>query len=135
MEELKTDLAASTKGKEGPIIAISNRESEIIINILKDGTIRVEGKELRGEELIAKLTPILKRSPDQPLRIRADGAVKYLVVVEVIDLCQKAGAWNISFATSKTQAEQAGTGQPATAPESKSEGGDKPQPDAEGRSR
>jgi hypothetical protein len=34
-----------------------------------------------------------------------------------------------------TQAEQAGTGQPATRPESKSKGGDKPQPEAEGRSR
>jgi hypothetical protein len=33
------------------------------------------------------------------------------------------------------QAEQAGAGQPATRPESKSEGMDKPQPDAEGRSR
>jgi len=32
-------------------------------------------------------------------------------------------------------AEQAGTGQPATRAESKSEGGDKPQPEAEGRSR
>jgi hypothetical protein len=32
-------------------------------------------------------------------------------------------------------AEQAGTGQPATRPESKSEGGDKPQPESEGRSR
>jgi hypothetical protein len=31
--------------------------------------------------------------------------------------------------------EQAGAGQPATRPESKSEGGDKPQPEAEGRSR
>jgi hypothetical protein len=31
--------------------------------------------------------------------------------------------------------EQAGTGQPATRPESKSEGGEKPQPEAEGRSR
>jgi hypothetical protein len=31
--------------------------------------------------------------------------------------------------------EQAGTGQPATSPESKPEGGDKPQPEAEGRSR
>jgi hypothetical protein len=30
---------------------------------------------------------------------------------------------------------QGGTGQPATRPESKSEGGDKPQPEAEGRSR
>jgi len=35
----------------------------------------------------------------------------------------------------KTDAQQAGTGQPATRPESKTEGGDKPQPAAEGRSR
>ncbi len=35
----------------------------------------------------------------------------------------------------KQEAEQAGTGQPATRPESKSEGGDKPQPESEGRSR
>jgi hypothetical protein len=34
-----------------------------------------------------------------------------------------------------TQAEEAGTGQPASRPESKSEGGDKPQPESEGRSR
>jgi hypothetical protein len=33
------------------------------------------------------------------------------------------------------EAEQAGTGQPATRSQSKSEGGDKPQPEAEGRSR
>jgi hypothetical protein len=35
----------------------------------------------------------------------------------------------------ENQAEQGGTGQPATRPESKSEGSDKPQPEAEGRSR
>jgi hypothetical protein len=35
----------------------------------------------------------------------------------------------------ETKAEQAGTGQPATRPESKSEGSEKPQPEAEGRSR
>jgi hypothetical protein len=34
-----------------------------------------------------------------------------------------------------TRKEQNGTGQPATSPESKSEDSDKPQPDAEGRSR
>ena len=33
------------------------------------------------------------------------------------------------------QAEQGGAGQPATRPESKPEGGKKPQPEAEGRSR
>ncbi len=38
-------------------------------------------------------------------------------------------------ASERQQAEQAGTGQPATRPESKSEGSDKPQPEAERRSR
>jgi hypothetical protein len=42
-------------------------------------------------------------------------------------------AW--ASANAIEQAEQAGTGQPATRPESKSEGSDKPQPEAEGRSR
>jgi hypothetical protein len=42
-------------------------------------------------------------------------------------------ARDLAFFTN--QAEQDGTGQPATRPESKSEGGDKPQPEAEGRSR
>ena len=38
-------------------------------------------------------------------------------------------------AVSAITPEQDGTGQPATRPESNSEGGDKPQPEAEGRSR
>ncbi len=37
--------------------------------------------------------------------------------------------------TAEPKAEQSGTGQPATRPESKSEGSDKPQPESEGRSR
>ena len=38
-------------------------------------------------------------------------------------------------AADTTKAEQAGAGQPATRPKSKSEGSDKPQPESEGRSR
>jgi hypothetical protein len=43
------------------------------------------------------------------------------------DLSAVCPSWN-------RKAEQDGSGQPATRPESKSEGGDKPQPEAEGRS-
>jgi len=35
------------------------------------------------------------------VRIRGDGAVAYQRIVEVIDTCQKAGIWNISFATQR----------------------------------
>ena len=45
------------------------------------------------------------------------------------------GCPNLLIQLTKTGAEQDGTGQPAIRPESDSEGGDKPQPEAEGRSR
>ncbi len=43
--------------------------------------------------------------------------------------------YGIDESPEKLQGEQGGAGQPATRPESKSEGSDKPQPEAEGRSR
>jgi len=49
-----------------------------------------------------------------------------------VGVCQ----WMLAAAPRKIEeAEQAGTGQPAPRPESEPEGGDKPQPEAEGRSR
>ena len=46
------------------------------------------------------------------------------------------GIWGGQYwANESKEAEQAGTGQPATSPESKSEGSQKPQPESEGRSR
>jgi hypothetical protein len=44
-------------------------------------------------------------------------------------------SWLIVEPIANEEAQQASTGQPATLPESKLEGGDKPQPEAEGRSR
>ena len=47
----------------------------------------------------------------------------------------KADKGEVYYTYKSNTGEQAGTGQPATRPESKSEGRDKPQPEAEGRSR
>ncbi len=54
---------------------------------------------------------------------------------EVLESADKLLPDLIGVAKETKKAEQAGTGQPATRPESKLEGSDKPQPDAEGRSR
>ncbi len=100
VEELKTDLAATKEEKKkSEVVLDSARRPEIIVNILKDGRIRIEGQELRDEELTGRLKPILNVYPNQPIRIKADGEVKYQDVVRVVDLCQKAGGWNISFAS------------------------------------
>lgn len=103
VEELKADLAKAKGEMEGRGM-VQNRPAEIMVHIRKDGTIRVEDEDLQDEELIAKLTPLLKKFPNLPIRIRADGAVKYEIVVKVIGLIQQAGIWNISFATEKPQA-------------------------------
>ena len=77
------------------------QSGEIVINILAEGTIRVEGATVDLDQLLAKLAPIATAFDNQPVRIRGDGGVEYQRIVEVIDTCQKAGIWNISFATQR----------------------------------
>lgn len=96
----ETELSVSVPtAQEG---ADPERQSgEIVINILIDGSIRVEGATVDLEQLLAKLAPIAAAFENQPVRIRGDGGVEYQRIVEVIDTCQKAGIWNISFATQR----------------------------------
>jgi biopolymer transport protein ExbD len=79
---------------------------EIIINVLTDGTIRIEGNSVNFTQLREKLTAISKQYKNQPVRIRGDGGVSYQRIVEVIDTCQKSGIWNISFATQRPEPKQ-----------------------------
>lgn len=76
---------------------------EIIINILTNGTIRVEGLTVDRPQLFEKLSAIAKQYNNQPVRIRGDGGVAYQRIVEIIDTCQGAGIWNISFATQRPE--------------------------------
>jgi biopolymer transport protein ExbD len=77
------------------------QRGEIIINVLSDGVIRVEGATVNLPQLHDKLSAIARQFQNQPVRIRGDGGVAYQRIVEVIDTCQKAGIWNISFATQR----------------------------------
>lgn len=76
---------------------------EIIINVLADGAIRVEGLSIDRQQLFDKLSAIAKQYKNQPVRIRGDGGVAYQRIVEIIDTCQGAGIWNISFATQRPE--------------------------------
>ncbi len=77
------------------------QRGEIVINVMTDNRIRVEGVTVDLPELLEKLAPIASEFKNQPVRIRGDGGVAYQRIVEVIDTCQKAGIWNISFATQR----------------------------------
>ena len=99
--ELNVAVPTAEEGSD-----LNRPKGEIIINILADGTLRVEGSTVDLLQLREKLAAIAIRHENQPVRIRGDGAVAYQRIVEVIDTCQKAGIWNISFATQRPDPEQ-----------------------------
>lgn len=94
--ELNVSVPTAEEGAE-----MTRPMGEIIINVLSDGTIRVEGLTVDLVQLRTKLAAVAEQYKNQPVRIRGDGNVPYQSIVEVIDTCQKAGIWNISFATQR----------------------------------
>lgn len=72
---------------------------EIILNILKDGSVIVNGRLLNDPELSDMLKRLAELFPGQPVVIRADRQTAYENVVNVLDRCREADIWNISFAT------------------------------------
>ncbi|MCU0749336.1 MAG: biopolymer transporter ExbD [Akkermansiaceae bacterium] len=94
--ELNVSVPTAEEGSE-----LNRPKGEIIINVLPDGVIRVEGSTVDLPQLLDKLSAIAKQFKNQPVRIRGDGSVDFQRIVEVIDTCEKAGIWNISFATQR----------------------------------
>jgi biopolymer transport protein ExbD len=74
---------------------------EIIVNLAKDGVVRVNGATWTLDELKTRLARISKFYPGQPVIIRADRETKYETLVQVIDTCRAADVWNFSLATEK----------------------------------
>ena len=76
---------------------------EIIVNVKEDGEVVVGNAVMTQAQLFEKLQRIAavhkNLAKNQAIRIRGDGQVEYQKIVEVIDVCQKAGIPNISFAT------------------------------------
>ncbi len=99
--ELNVSVPTAEEGSE-----LTRPKGEIIINVLSDGIIRVEGLTVDLTQLNTKLSAIARQFENQPVRIRGDGAVPYQRIVEVIDTCQKAGIWNISFATQRPEPQE-----------------------------
>jgi biopolymer transport protein ExbD len=132
---LSAQVAASKLTEQTADAPGSVTRGEITLDVLADGQLRVEGMTMDDEKLARRLKAVEAQYPGQAVRIRGDMNTKYQNIVRAIDLCQKSGIWNISFATAKPNDEQAGTGQPATRPVVEPKGDDKPQPEAERRSR
>lgn len=72
---------------------------EIIVNLTKDGVVKVNGSVMPFPELKTRLAKIAKFYPGQPVIIRADRDTRYESLVNVMDTCREADVWNFSLAT------------------------------------
>ena len=98
--EMKISVPSSQEGADPKRVL-----GEIIVNVRVTGEVVVEGQVMSQAQLKQKLSAIAKQHQNQPVRLRGDSKAEYQTIVEVIDTCQKAGIWNISFATQRRKEE------------------------------
>ena len=72
---------------------------EIIVNLTREGVVKVNGMAMPLAELKTRLAKIAKFYPGQPVIIRADKDTRYESLVEVMYTCREADVWNFSLAT------------------------------------
>ena len=78
---------------------------EVIINITKDGRVNLNRRPVSSDELRQILEGVIQQYPDQAVILRADQGTEYKFIVDVLDVCRAAKAWNIAFATTKPENE------------------------------
>ena len=101
-KEMQVAVPTSEEGANKARVA-----NEIVINLTKGGVISVSGETYTKEELSTKLEKIViaaetagQGSADQqPVRIHCDATGTNQNLFEILDVIQKAGIWNISFAS------------------------------------
>ena len=94
--EIDISVPAAAEGKS-PKRSIG----EIIVNVKKDGGIFVEGKVNSEDELLATLSQVSREYKDQAVILRGDKETAFDHIVSVLNVCQKAGIWNVAFATNQ----------------------------------
>ncbi|MGJ8677978.1 MAG: ExbD/TolR family protein [Akkermansiaceae bacterium] len=93
-KELNVTVPVAEEGADAKQTA-----GEIIVNVRDDGSVIVDRAELSQDQLFDRLSRIAAVHKNQAIRIRGDAKVEYQRIVEIIDICQKAGIPNVSFAT------------------------------------
>ena len=101
-KDLKVTVPTTSEGSQKARVA-----NKIVINLSVDGEITISGEVYTKDQLRQKLERIVKvaelanegGADQQPVRIRADRDGRNQQLLELVDEIQKAGIWNIDFAT------------------------------------
>ena len=96
--EMDVDLPEATSGSP-----LTEEQEDLIINILRDGSIVLFEKPTTKDDLVRILNERAQQDPDTPVTIRGDRLVKHEAVVSVMDACGMAGLRQLSLGTLDSQ--------------------------------
>ena len=96
--EMDVDLPEATSGSP-----LTEDQEEVIINILRDGSLVLFEKPTTNAELVRILQARAQENPETPVTIRGDRLVKHESVVAVMDACGNAGLRQLSLGTLDSQ--------------------------------
>jgi len=77
------------------------RKEVKIVQVLADGSLRLNGAGITQDELASRLSAALARDPETPVVLKGDAAAPYEGVVAIIDLLGRVGVANIGLVTAK----------------------------------
>ena len=93
-KEMGLDLPTAESGEE------PERDfDELVINLLEDGAIKVNGETMTEDQLNQTLGFAARSNPETPVTIRGDREVVLQRVVAVMDACRIAGLTDIGMMT------------------------------------
>ena len=92
-KEMAVDLPTAESGEE------VMSPDEIVINLLLDGTIKMNGVVVAQEEFVEALERAARTNSETPVTIRGDKEIPYQRVVTVMDTCLKTGLLDIGLST------------------------------------
>lgn len=93
---LTVDLPAATSSSEAP-------PRELVIQVLEDGRIVLDGATVDREALRARLAEAARGAPDTPVTIRGHRLARHEAIVGVMDACGLAGLHNLAVGTSRDE--------------------------------
>jgi biopolymer transport protein TolR len=95
---MATGLEVELPRAEAPALS-HDADTQMVLGITADGVYLIEDREFTLEELEAKLPAIVESKPDHDVFLRADGAVPYEKVAQLMAICTQAGIPRVGLVT------------------------------------
>jgi biopolymer transport protein ExbD len=71
--------------------ALTEAPREMVVNVLEDGSVVVDGRPVAADALLAQMSDAVKEFPDQAVAVRGHRKTNYEHVVKVYSLVKQAG--------------------------------------------